>query len=138
MSKMPSSFGRLVLSAIIFTGALITAVPATAAIGTAFTYQGRVAESGTTVTGVLDLQFELYDDPVTGSSVGGPISLSDVTCSDGLFTVTLDFGPVQRSATLAADPGLPRLPDGRLHRSVAATGADAYTARDLCDQRDER
>ncbi len=92
MVKHPAIWHRLALGFLVSTIVLATALPAAAAVGTAFTYQGRIAESGTAVTGVVDLEFELYDDPTSGSSVGGPIALSDVNCSDGLFTVTLDFG----------------------------------------------
>jgi hypothetical protein len=41
---------------------------------------------------VLDLEVALYSSLVGGSLVGTPIALADVPCSNGLFTVTLDFG----------------------------------------------
>jgi len=63
-----------------------------AAVGTAFTYQGRIAQTGSAVNGVLDLQFQVFDLAAAGSPVGALIALNDVPVSDGLFTVTLDFG----------------------------------------------
>ena len=63
-------------------------------LGTAFTYQGRLASSaGAPQTGTYDMRFELYDDASGGSQVGATQSLS-VPVSRGLFTVTLDFGAV--------------------------------------------
>ncbi len=61
-------------------------------IGTAFTFKGRLLENGTKVSGTYDLKFTLYDDKTGGSPTGGPLSVTDVAVSDGLFTVTLDFG----------------------------------------------
>ncbi len=68
--------------------------PATtlAAVGTAFTYQGRLKDSGVPAAGVYDFQFRLYDALSGGSQIGGTSSVADVAVSDGLFTVTLDFG----------------------------------------------
>ena len=62
--------------------------------GTAFTYQGRLTDGGLPATGTYDLQFNLWDSGVDGSRVVSPISVPAVTVSNGLFTVTLDFGGV--------------------------------------------
>jgi hypothetical protein len=35
--------------------------PSTAALGTTFTYQGRLADTGSAANGVYDLRFALYD-----------------------------------------------------------------------------
>lgn len=61
-----------------------------------FTYQGRLDSAGTPVNGQADLRFSLFRSqsgttPI--SRVAGPITLSNVTIADGLFTVPLDFGP---------------------------------------------
>src|SRR5262245_58968242 len=80
----------------LLTAVLIAAqaLPAGAATptGTAFTYQGRLLDNGTPPTGTYDLQFTLYDVPVSGSPVLPPITLEDVAVLGGLFTVSLDFG----------------------------------------------
>ncbi len=70
-----------------------------AALGTAFTYQGRLTDGGSLANGTYDLQFKLYDDPAAGSQVGGTVTVDDKQITDGLFTVELDFG----SAAFAGD-----------------------------------
>jgi hypothetical protein len=62
-----------------------------AAVGTAFTYQGRLTDGGNPANGEYDFEFTLYG----AASSGTPVHLvkkGDVTVSDGLFTVELDFG----------------------------------------------
>ena len=60
--------------------------------GTAFTYQGRLDDNGSPATGIYDLQFTVYDLDTGGGIVAGPVTNSPVAVSNGLFTVTLDFG----------------------------------------------
>ncbi len=60
--------------------------------GTAFTYQGRLNSGASPVNGHYDFQFTLYDDTNLTSSVTAPDTISAVAVSNGLFTVTLDFG----------------------------------------------
>jgi hypothetical protein len=60
--------------------------------GSAFTYQGRLNDSGGAAPGNYDLQFTLFDAATNGNSVAGPITNSPTVVSNGLFTVTLDFG----------------------------------------------
>jgi hypothetical protein len=59
---------------------------------TAFTYQGRLNNTAGPVSGIYDLQFALFDTPAVGSPVAGPLTNSPIAVSNGLFTVTLDFG----------------------------------------------
>jgi trimeric autotransporter adhesin len=65
----------------------------TFAQGTAFTYQGRLNTNGVAYTGAAEFQFTLWDAASGGSAVAtnNPASLV-ATLTDGLFTVTLDFG----------------------------------------------
>jgi hypothetical protein len=63
------------------------------ALGTAFTYQGRLTDGGSPANGEYDFQFELYNGN-DGSDVGRPISKENVSVTEGLFTVELDFGDV--------------------------------------------
>src|SRR5688500_5175481 len=67
---------------------------ATAAMaqGTAFTYQGRLIEAGSTVNGSYDLRFTPYDALAGGSAVSSAVTNAATPVSNGLFTVTLDFG----------------------------------------------
>ena len=61
-------------------------------LGTAFTYQGRLVDGGSPATGSYDFQLVLFDAPAGGSQVGPTLVREDVAVSDGLFTLTLDFG----------------------------------------------
>ena len=86
------------------------AVPAAAqSVGTAFTYQGRLADGGTPANGAYDFQLRLFDAPTGGNTVGPAVTLDDVTVSQGLFTVSLDFGAVfagnKRWLEVAVRPG---------------------------------
>ncbi len=63
-------------------------------LGTAFTYQGRLADGGSPAHGIYDLRFAIYDSSTGGSALAGPLTNAAVTVSNGLFTVTLDLGRV--------------------------------------------
>jgi hypothetical protein len=65
-----------------------------AEIGTAFTYQGRLIDANEPADGLYDFQFELYNDPCTGTQQGGTIDVNELDVIDGYFTVELDFGSV--------------------------------------------
>src|SRR5438270_4675989 len=58
----------------------------------AFTYQGRLTDSGTAANGNYDLQFAQWDSASGGTQVGATQTLSTVVVSNGVFTVSLDFG----------------------------------------------
>jgi hypothetical protein len=61
--------------------------------GTAVTYQGRLNDGVNPANGVYDLRFTIYDSTnLPGVVVAGPLTDSAVGVSNGLFTVTLDFG----------------------------------------------
>src|SRR5437899_891184 len=68
------------------------AIPAASAQVTTFTYQGRLNDSGTAANGSYDLRFTIFDAASSGSSVAGPVTNSNTTISNGLFSVTNDFG----------------------------------------------
>ena len=59
---------------------------------TAFTYQGRLTESGAAVNDVCDLRFRLYDAPSAGNQIGSHVNAANQHVIDGLFAVELDFG----------------------------------------------
>ncbi|HXG48815.1 MAG TPA: hypothetical protein VNO52_14410, partial [Methylomirabilota bacterium] len=77
-----------------FLSALILLLqPATVcAQGTAFTYQGRLEAGGTAYTGLAEMQFSLWDAASGGSQLGSTLTIAPVGVSNGLFTVSLDFG----------------------------------------------
>ncbi len=61
--------------------------------GTAFTYQGRLNNGANPANGSYDLLFAVYDSTnVPGTLIAGPVTNSATAVSNGLFTVTLDFG----------------------------------------------
>ena len=60
--------------------------------GTAFTYQGRLSNGTTGVTGLFDFRFAACDAASGGSQVGSTVNATAVGVTNGLFTVTLDFG----------------------------------------------
>jgi hypothetical protein len=62
--------------------------------GTAFMYQGRLNDGGSPATGNYDLQFAIYDAVTNGNAISVPLTNSATAVSNGLFTATLDFGPV--------------------------------------------
>jgi hypothetical protein len=74
---------------------LTGAAPGFAAFGqgTAFTYQGRLNDGANPATGIYDLRFTIYDSTnLPGVVIAGPLTNSATAVSNGLFTVTLDFG----------------------------------------------
>ncbi len=60
--------------------------------GTTFTYQGYLTDAGNGATGIYDLRFSLFDVDSGGVAVAGPLTTGGVAVSNGLFTVTIDFG----------------------------------------------
>jgi hypothetical protein len=60
--------------------------------GTAFTYQGRLNSGPNPANGLYDLQFGIFDAATNGNQQGGYVTTNAVAVSNGLFTVTLDFG----------------------------------------------
>jgi hypothetical protein len=60
----------------------------------AFTYQGKLSDSGTAANGNYDIQFKLFDTATTGTGAqqGPTITNSVVAVTSGIFTVQLDFG----------------------------------------------
>lgn len=73
--------------------ALIFAADAPAQpLGSAFTYQGRLEQAGSAVSGTYDLQFSLWNALAGPAQVGSTVCLDNVVVTDGLFTVPVDFG----------------------------------------------
>jgi len=62
--------------------------------GTAFTYQGQLYAAGNPANGVYDLRLLLFNALTGGSQVGGTQTNLGVGVTNGLFTLTVDFGPV--------------------------------------------
>src|SRR5262245_59736006 len=60
--------------------------------GTAFTYQGRLTDGTNAANGNYDLTFSVWISNTGPSQIGVTQTNRPVTVSNGLFTVTLDFG----------------------------------------------
>ena len=60
--------------------------------GTAFTYQVQLQNNGSLASGTFNLTFTLFGVNTGGSSVAGPVTNNAVVITNGLFTVTIDFG----------------------------------------------
>jgi hypothetical protein len=73
------------------------ALPVSAApLGTAFTYQGELRDSGQPANGAYDFEFRLYTTQAGGGAPLGPtVSRNDVVASGGRFATELDFGNAQ-------------------------------------------
>jgi len=59
---------------------------------TAFTYQGKLTDSGSPASGAFQMQFKLFDALAGGTQIGSTISDIPITANDGVFSVKLDFG----------------------------------------------
>lgn len=61
-------------------------------VGNEFVYQGQLKSDGAAATGQYDLIFRLFDASAGGSQLGADQCFNDLQVTDGLFTVSLDFG----------------------------------------------
>lgn len=59
----------------------------------AFTYRGQLLRHGLPLTDLVDFEFTLWDTAEGGNQIGDPVWVIGHAVVDGLFAVTLDFGP---------------------------------------------
>jgi hypothetical protein len=64
-----------------------------APVGTGFTYQGFLTQSGVPAGGAWDFELALFDAAVGGVQVGSTVTVGDLAVAAGVFSATLDFGP---------------------------------------------
>jgi len=89
---------KIMKTRIILAGAVLAllSIPnpqlSAATMGTAFTYQGRLTAGGSVAQGIYDFRFAVHDAESGGAQVGVTLTNAAVSVSNGLFTVTLDFG----------------------------------------------
>jgi len=62
------------------------------ALGTAFTYQGQLEQSGTPTNGTCDFQFSLFDALSGGKQGGATPTVTPDSVTNGPLTDQLDFG----------------------------------------------
>ena len=60
-------------------------------LDTSFTYQGRLTSAGVAAEGPADFEFQLWDAPEFGNTVG-TVQSATLGLVDGIFSVPLDFG----------------------------------------------
>ena len=60
--------------------------------GTAFTYQGRLNDGASPAGGIYDIRFAIYNAASGGAQQGNTVTNIATGVTNGLFTVTLDFG----------------------------------------------
>ncbi|HEY5909899.1 MAG TPA: tail fiber domain-containing protein [Verrucomicrobiae bacterium] len=85
-------------SKLLFSACLVSALglnlALAAPVGTAFTYQGRLNEGANPASGLYDFSFAAFDAASAGTQSGSTVNLAAVPVSNGLFSVTLDFGSI--------------------------------------------
>ena len=62
--------------------------------GTSFLYQGRLNDQNKSANGAYDLAFGIFDAATNGNQMSILLTNAATSVSNGLFIVTLDFGPV--------------------------------------------
>jgi hypothetical protein len=87
--NMKARYALLCALTVLGIFAVVNSAPAQ---GTAFTYQGCLNDAGGPANGNYDLQFTLYNSATNGGSLGTPFTDPATGVTNGLFTVTLDFG----------------------------------------------
>ncbi|HWY77186.1 MAG TPA: hypothetical protein VN281_16305 [Verrucomicrobiae bacterium] len=70
---------------------LVVSQNSACAQATAFTYQGRLAQSGALANGTYNLSFALFGSSNGGPQIGNTIT-TNFAITNGVFTVALDFG----------------------------------------------
>ena len=86
----------VIMSVLLFVLALMPASASAAgltAMGTSFTYQGRLVDGGTPANGNYDFEFKLWDALAGGAQLGGTVAQT-IGVTNGYFTTLLDFGQV--------------------------------------------
>jgi hypothetical protein len=104
--------------------------------GTAFSYQGRLNDTGAPANAAYDFRFALYDNVTNGNQLSLLLTNSAVAVSNGLFNVTLDFGPdVFTGENAWLEIAVRAAGRHQLHHACAAP---AGVARALCHFRHRR
>ena len=83
---------------LLINAALLLIAAAASAQSAAFTYQGHLTENSAAAQSAQDLTFTLYNAASGGATVGTSNVVHDLAISNGLFTVTLDFGAFDGTA----------------------------------------
>jgi Chaperone of endosialidase len=114
-NRFPLSVCRWLYAPSIIAGLIVAAVLSADAQSTSFTYQGLLQDGGNPANGTYDLQFRLFDSLTNGNQIASTLISEDVTVTNGIFGVSLDFGA-------AAFPGAARWLETAV-RPGASTGS---------------
>jgi len=77
----------------LFVFAIAVAVTPRDTLAAPFSYQGQLSKNSVLVNGTCNLQFSLYSAAIGGAPFNPvPLTQPNVTVSNGVFTVLLDFG----------------------------------------------
>ena len=121
LSSRAKQYCRVSVAALITGFALAQAASAQT---TAFIYQGKLTVSGNPADGNYDLQFKLFDAVGGGTQQGATLTRPSVAVSDGVLTISLDFGaPVFDGAARYMEIG-----SGNSTKFVARVPQNASTA----------
>src|SRR6266852_5559258 len=90
---------KQIFPAMLATLAALVGIHRACAQDMAFTYQGRLNSGSMPVSGSYDLTFALFDVASGGNALAGPLTNTVTSMTNGLFTVTLDFGNQFSGAT---------------------------------------
>lgn len=112
----------------------------------AFTYQGRLTDGSMAASGTYEMQFKLYDALTAGTQIGSTVTNTNVTVTNGTFTVTLDFGAaafpganrfLEIAVKKPAEPGFttltPRQPVNSVPYALRAANVNATSGNNVVD-----
>jgi hypothetical protein len=105
---------------------LITLAISSAAQTSAFTYQGRLTDGSLPPTAQYDFVFRLFDGG--GTQLGADQARDDVQVTNGIFTVSLDFGPADFTNGAAATIEIAVRPGASSGAYVTLTPRQALTS----------
>ena len=91
---MKTQILNLILTLVLFA----SAATALHAQGTAFTYQGRLNNTGSPANGSYDFTFTLFTASSGGMAIAGPVTNTATVVSNGLFTTMVNLGSAQPMA----------------------------------------
>lgn len=113
---------------------LLESHAAAAPVGSWFTFQGALQESGNPASGPYDFEFRLFDASGGGAQIGTTYIIDDLPVSQGVFTVDLDFGssafgPSARWLQISVRPGASTGPYTILtpRQSITASPVSLYS-----------
>ncbi len=91
-NKNTRIFKQIVIIGVLLV-AIVFVIPVFAqdTLGTTFTYQGSISENGSPANGTYDLLFKLCKD-AAGLIITGTNYCNDITITNGLFAIELNFG----------------------------------------------